>query len=292
MGTPVERALGGNTDRLESALRSLASRVANGESREDALERVRVLLVRAMVLADLLGRAALLRRLDEIRGGAKFAEEGPSLLMPDVEFVAALEDIVTREPRLARTAGEVAEVYASRHGFAAARAVESEVTARVQRAVSDVLRSGSTRDVASKAIASMTEWTRAYAETVYTTNVTTAFSAGRIREGMDEGVIEELPAWRFITAGDADVRARKDENHAAARGLVADKRDPVWQRAMPPCGYDCRCGVEDVGVDELRAMGLLDASGVVRRLEPPGFAAFKPNPNFGHGRPDLRVYGG
>lgn len=289
----LEVLLDADTSRLYESLRRLAEARArrDGDKAREAIDAIRLLVSRAGTIADLVGRMEMLRRADEVASGRKFAETGPASLVSPIEFIDAIEDLIRREPRLAETAGEVAEVYAREFGFAAARSADIEVTARVQKAVSDVLASGESRDVATAAILRVTDWTRAYAETVYATNATTAFSAGKIKQGMDPEVIDELPAWEFVTAGDVDVRHRKDENHRAAHGLIADKRDPVWQRAMPPCGYNCRCGVEDVGVDELRSMGLLDVSGRVIRREPPGFAAFQPHPNFGRGRPDLRVYG-
>lgn len=289
----LEVLLDADTSRLYDALHRLAVARArrDGEKAREAIDAIRLLVSRAGTIADLVGRMEMLRRADEVSSGRKFAETGPASLVSSIEFIDAIEDLIRREPRLAETAGEVAEIYSREFGFAAARSADIEVTARVQKAVSDVLASGESRDVATAAIQRVADWTRAYAETVYATNATTAFSAGKIKQGMDPAVIDELPAWEFVTAGDVDVRRRKDENHAAANGLIADKRDPIWQRAMPPCGYNCRCGVEDVGVDELRALGLLDVSGRVLRREPSGFAAFQPNPNFGRGRPDLRVYG-
>ena len=214
-------------------------------------------------------------------------------LVPKVEFEQAIRDVLAREPRLAANADEVARIYRTRHALAVAHSTEIELTRRVQEAIAEVARSGDGTVRAEKVIAEIGGWPRSYAETVYRTNLATAYQAGRFQQAFDPRVAPEMRAFEYQTVGDVDVRDGTDgpENHAAADGLIAGTKDSVWHRASPPCGYNCRCSLRLVGVDELEELGLIRPDGQVQRREPSNFNEFRPHPRFGHSRPDLLVYG-
>ncbi|MDD5087205.1 MAG: DUF935 family protein [bacterium] len=87
------------------------------------------------------------------------------------------------------------------------------------------------------------------ARTVYSTNLHTAYNAGKFYEGMDAQ--EELPYWEYVTVEDDDVRPA----HAAMHGFVARKDDPIWNEWLPPNGYNCRCTVVEHDDFSLQAEG-------------------------------------
>lgn len=62
---------------------------------------------------------------------------------------------------------------------------------------------------------------------------------------------------RFVAMHDDRVRP----NHAAADGLVAHSRDPVWLAIAPPLGFNCRCGLRVVPRNEVLERGLANAQG-------------------------------
>jgi SPP1 gp7 family putative phage head morphogenesis protein len=81
--------------------------------------------------------------------------------------------------------------------------------------------------------------TRFHLDTVFNTNVFTAYQNGRFEQLRDPAVVKALPYWKYLTVGDDRVRP----THAAMDGFVARQDDPVWRRWYPPAGFNCRCTV-------------------------------------------------
>lgn len=73
--------------------------------------------------------------------------------------------------------------------------------------------------------------------TVFRTNVQTAYGAGRLRQIERPAVREAYPFVEFQTVGDARVR----DAHKQLEGLVFRVGSPAMRRCSPPCGYNCRC---------------------------------------------------
>jgi len=87
-------------------------------------------------------------------------------------------------------------------------------------------------------------------KTVYQTNVQSAFMAGRHAAALE--ATQTHPYWLYLAEIDAYTRP----NHAALHHKVFRHDDPVWNRIIPPNGYNCRCrfialsdeGLEDWGL--------------------------------------------
>lgn len=294
-----QRLLDRATPQFTEALNDLAKAVATGQRTEQPRKHLQVLIGETLTLSDLMGRRRTLweagvrrfRRTEPVYGFS-YAEECHRLaetpVVPEVEFTSAVEDITRRHPELAQSAAEVSKVYRERHAFALAKSAELVVTERVQRAVSAGIQQGVPVKTQADLIASIGDWSKAYGETVYRTNMATAYSAGRFRQAADPAVAEVMPAFEFRAVGDADTRA----NHAAADGLVAATHDPVWDHLSPPLGYNCRCDLAFIDTDELELMGLLTPQGMTGRRVPSTFSSANPDQHFGGGRPDRRMYMG
>lgn len=210
-----------------------------------ALRRLREQLAEMMTLADLFGRRRAFLELDAARRGAQFADQvyfpdGP--LVPQVPFQKAIDDIVAREPRLANDWREVADLYQQRHAFALARSSSVEITQRVQKALGELSRGGATAGRAEQVIRDigadeLTEhlrpWSRGYAETVYRTNMNTAYTAGRFETAKSPLVAAEMPAFERLAVGDSSTRPW----HEAANRLILATTDPGWRTAATPSGY-------------------------------------------------------
>lgn len=143
------------------------------------------------------------------------------------------------------------------------------------------------RDSALAVLEDVNDWTVAYADTVYRTNVASAYAAGNWAESMEPDILEIVPAKLYTAVGDNDTRP----NHLAADGLLAGVTDPIWDIFAPPMGFRCRCSAIDIDRFELEDRKLLNPDGSVIRVTPPTFASAFPDPGFGTGRPDKRVYG-
>jgi SPP1 gp7 family putative phage head morphogenesis protein len=135
----------------------------------------------------------------------------------------------------------------------------------------------------SEIVQRLGDWSRAYADTVYRTNLTSAYTAGRFRQ--QEGVSDVIGAFGFRSRRDDSTRP----NHRAAEGLIAPPHDIIWERLSPPLGYNCRCSLRLVSRFELERLGLL-RDGRVMRFEPATLAQAGPDKGFLSVRPDRRIY--
>lgn len=285
-----------SAESFAAAMTRLA-RAAVGDSRYDsgaAIVDLTDLISETMTLADLHGRRRALLEYDAVihaaqsaRPAAALAAFAASPIVPHVPFESAVQDLLSREPRLAQTWQEVAELYRTRHAFAAARSSSRLVTEKVQEAISRAMNEGRTLATAEAKVAEVGGWSRAYAETVYRTNVATAYSAGRIRQAFDPAIGNVMLAFELVGPRDRNAR----EHHAAGVGLIAGKTDPIWDFAATPLGYGCRHQMRLVSRYELERLGLLGADGTVTRREPAQFSKFHPDTGFG-GRPDVAMYRG
>lgn len=75
----------------------------------------------------------------------------------------------------------------------------------------------------------------AYLETVYRTNIQSAYGAGRYRQITNPVVVAARPYVEYRTAQDSRVRP----SHAALDGVIFEQSDPNWQRYAPPNGFNC-----------------------------------------------------
>lgn len=94
----------------------------------------------------------------------------------------------------------------------------------------------------------------AYLETVFRTNVQSAYGAGRFRALTDPDVQSRRPYVQYRTVGDAFVRP----SHALLDGKIYKVDDPTWHVIAPPNGFNCRCSTISLSEDayqEERASG-------------------------------------
>jgi len=81
-------------------------------------------------------------------------------------------------------------------------------------------------------------------ETIFRTNVQTAYSTGRYKQMVEQK--EAFPNWEYDAVNDSDTRP----SHAALDGKIFPADHPFWDTWYPPNGYNCRCGVNPVHKDE------------------------------------------
>lgn len=250
---------------LRSARKMIRTKLeGDAESQRIALEEMAELLAQTMTLADLHGRRRMLLESDAIIKRTPKSEVAPLLhadvlfqsiddritfsttpVVPKVPFLEAIEDLLRREPRIAATAQAVSDLYSQRHSFALARSLDTKLTRRVQKALASFLEIGIPEPTVGKVIADMGDWTESYGQTVYRTNMSTAYGAGRFRQVFDPDVARVIGGFKFMVVRDSDARGNPktwkgppDENHWDAHGLTASTTDSVWERFYPPMGYN------------------------------------------------------
>ena len=273
----LERFLDRRTTEFVDVLMHMARR--NWFDR-DATENLARLIQRTQILADLHGRKRMLMEADALREKSAQFAAGETPIVPGVPFVEAIEDLLSREPRLAESAAEVSRLYSWGKVFALARSASINLTRRVQAELSLLLAEGKgaerTREELQNIAADEAhDWTVAYASTVYRTNVSNAYNIGRIEQAKADEVREIVPALEYVTMEDERVRP----NHWAANGFLAPVDDPAWRTHRPPQGFQCRCSLRHVSVFELQRRGLIHDGQVVKVI-PAGFDRAHPDEGF------------
>jgi len=300
---PTLSALAGRDPRaLAGAIRRLVRAHADGRGQFAAEERIATIVAEGMALADLLGRHRIHRILEaegvdlDDPGGAVESAEPVDVsavagafaleafpVVPKVPFDKAVDSVLSRTPTLARTGVAVAKAYA-RWGFAAARSISEAVTARLQKLVARATKEGLSVPDGRRAVRELSGWSKSYSETVYRTNLVTAFTAGEFQEARKPTVSKFVLGFAVIGSTDSNTRRGRSEdggeNHLAAMGLVAPVDHAVWRTATPPYGYNCRHSIRPVTKFEARRKGWLNDDGGLRLVKPAKFAAFRPHPNF------------
>jgi phage-Barnase-EndoU-ColicinE5/D-RelE like nuclease2/Phage Mu protein F like protein len=87
---------------------------------------------------------------------------------------------------------------------------------------------------------------------IYSTNLTTAYAAGRYRQMTDPDVLRYQPYWVYRHA-DGVLHPRPE--HLAWNGLTLKAGDDWWKTHYPPNGWGCHCYVEPITWRELAASG-------------------------------------
>jgi SPP1 gp7 family putative phage head morphogenesis protein len=265
--------------------------------------RLADLIGETMALADLLGRKRLLMEIDahdrKRRAPLLHRVCGiPTTFMttsvvPNVPFKEAYEDILRREPRLVKSREEIARAYSGDNGFAImnlpkklAENARLKLLQRVQKAIADFAAKGMGLGSVREKLSAIGGFTRAYAENIYRTNLSTAFTAGRMKQMRDPDVLSVAPAFEFDAVNDSSTTKWCKNTH----GLIAMTTDPAWDRYSPPLHWQCRSDLRVVDKYELRDRGILKSL-AKKPHYPANIAKGGPAPGFKVDRTDRRVYG-
>lgn len=180
----------------------------------------------------------------------------------------AVAALIEREPRLARTAADVARLYSTEKVFALAKSTSLVVTQKVHGVIVATLEGGVPSEVAEKVIADLGPWSKAYASTVLQTNLMTAYSDGQDGQARAPGVRDVMVGYEIAGPKDGDARP----NHAKAVGWRAAVDDPRWAYMKPPLGFNCRHSRVLIDVFRAARNGWLDANGRLIPVEIPNGA--------------------
>lgn len=278
---------------------------ADGTAYRQAMDEAASVLAEVLMLADLMGRRRMLLLAEQAEGIAKDSRpetarlaalaDGPvgrmvewaRGILPTVKFREAVHDVLDRHPELAIGWEKVAAVYRERHGFACAKAMDVRVTERVQEVIAQTVENGGVVNP-RKVIRELGDWSQSYADTVYETNVRTAYTAGQFAQMERPAVARVLLGFRFVSALLATTRP----NHKDCHGLTAPTNSGLWDRYSPPLGFRCQCALREISIFEAQDKRLLDASGNLITVLPPQFSKAGPDPGFSGMRPDRALASG
>lgn len=230
-----------------------------------------------MIWADLTARNEVLIVVDGVKN-LTFADEITTI--PPIPPIDAIESLLNKQPRLAKSMVELRTLYSLGNTFALAHSADIVLTRQIQLQIAESLLKGRTIEAASEIIAKLGGFTRAYAETVFRNTINQAYTAGTFKEASDPDVADMVAGLEFHAIDDSDVR----KNHLAANGVRAAVDDPVWDFISTPIGHNCRCGIRIITFFEAERRGLL-VNGRLPLLNippsgahaDPGFIVINPN---------------
>lgn len=130
----------------------------------------------------------------------------------------------------------------------------------VHQAIDDALRDGTTLDEFKKRVGAKLaeEWGAPNArrvETIFRTNVQSAYNAGRYAEMTRPAVLAVRPFWKFVSILDG----RTTATCAPLNGVIRKHDDAFWKDHYPPLHFNCRSTVVSLSRGEAeRAGGVKD----------------------------------
>ena len=86
-------------------------------------------------------------------------------------------------------------------------------------------------------------------DTIYRTNVLTAYSAGETREMLKTAHL--YPYWQYQQVQ----RSSKREAHGPFHGMILRYDDPFWSTGTPPNGWGCQCYRNQLTQSQAKALG-------------------------------------
>lgn len=147
---------------------------------------------------------------------------------------------------------------AKKKAFTVAEATRLDMVQDILDELKKVMREGRTLQDFQKTIRSRMErkgWRgpNAYRmETIFRTNMQSAYQAGRYKQMTDPDVVEARPYWMYVAVRDGATRP----NHQAMNGMVRRYDDPIWQVWYPPNGFNCRCKVIPLSTEAAARRGV------------------------------------
>ena len=217
----------------------------------DAMQEAQPVIRKAGVLGDLSGR-----RRTVIRAEGKGQKIVKALAMrnPGVQLATFSEAAAFLRARSGVSYQDFL-LLSDRYGQLAAAALAGttrDVDKAVTNAVFQNTIEGLTGPNAAARIAKamqsvgLTATKPALIETIHRTQTAVAYTAGRVAATAIPEIQSILWGYEYVTVGDDRVRP----SHEALEGVRMAKDDPFWNRFRPPNGFNCRCDVIEIFVDE------------------------------------------
>ena len=118
-------------------------------------------------------------------------------------------------------------------------------------------------------------------DTIYRTNLQTAFMAGRYN--LQKETADMFPIWQYVAVMDSRTRPA----HAALNGTALRADDPFWETCSCPNGYNCRCRTKAMDEETAAKRGITVQDGKDVDFKPDEGFATNPSKQW---EPDLTKY--
>ena len=257
---------------MESALRSAVARriqITGGRPSgnplfsNNELQEIQQAILRAVISADLLGRAKIVRQAESIRSRKRtFAAGDVADVLADLPSLPGTPtDVLDYFRSLIPTLGIDPHVYGplmERHAFTLAAATERTLLNKVQDALTNYLKTdwldpnSADKSHGARVVqqvldqCGVTPANPQYAEMCFRTNVIDSFNTGVTRQIQTPEMLEEFPAWRYLGIQDG----REGDDHRPH----FDKLYPssaAFAEVRGPRVFNCRCTSQPIHKTEI-----------------------------------------
>lgn len=226
-----------------------SQRIAEWAGRHAGSEAVALPIYRSSALSDLAGQMFVrVIEVPETRGS--FDADPPAFLrMPFREAVEWFIDHYGSEEETRR----ILDAY-RRRADEASRLFFDRVAERARAELQRTLEEGGTLSEFAEAIRSETSRLGieaphpSYVETVFRTNVQSAYGAGRYRQMTQPAVMTARPGVEFRAVMDKRTTKHICEPLDGKQWKITD---PTWRRFSPPLHFNCRSAVVTLDADEI-----------------------------------------
>jgi len=161
--------------------------------------------------------------------------------------------------RIPMTDAQMQEIDADirKYAWTVANCTQADVVTQVYEALDSAIANGTTVDEFKKTIGEQLEQSwggedPGQLETIFRTNVQSAYNAGRYEQQTDPVILHARPYWQFDAIEDdrtSDICSELD--HTV---LAAD--DDFWDEHQPPLHFNCRSTVVALSADEADEAGV------------------------------------
>lgn len=122
-------------------------------------------------------------------------------------------------------------------------------------------------------------------KTIYQTNANVAYSAGRWKFFQENKNSRPYLQYKQIQ------RSTKRDDHFYYHNKIFHIDDPIWNKIMPPNGFNCGCYTIALDRDEVGALGLKVSDGSKTKIKGIGKGwDFNPAKDYANWQPDLNKY--
>jgi SPP1 gp7 family putative phage head morphogenesis protein len=145
---------------------------------------------------------------------------------------------------------------AQARAFRVAGITSVNLVTEVHQAIDDAIANGTTLDEFKKRVGAKLaeEWGAPNArrvETIFRTNVQSAYNAGRYAEMTRPAVLAVRPFWKYVAILDG----RTTTTCAPLNGVIAKHDDAFWESHFPPLHFNCRSTVVSLSRGETERAG-------------------------------------
>lgn len=208
-----------------------------------------------MLASELLGRAHVVARARQQRVAVAFAEEDPLVDVPHYPPHEAIEFFRTKVPLTSKTIERLVRM-ARERGQAVGEQLVTTLRDRMDTVLVEAMREGkglrwfqnNLQEILARA--GVGKANPFHVETIFRTNLTTAYTAGRIRQVEDDPAVAEVFQWWQF---DATIDGATTEVCRAMHGKVYRRDSAVWNAYTPPLHYNCRSDLIPASREDLDA---------------------------------------